>query len=696
MLGNPYVIDRPVTEQDPFATRYAILARVAQWLRQGRPMVFVYGAPRVGKTTFLRQLATDLASDLRVVQVGFFWPAGADADLAIQQLQRTVGEALAATQGQPALHGRVAVLVDGMTVADLCREASAAMLSKWQDWARELADVCFAVTVSGRPEGGIDCNTVATGLPTVELEGLELEETEVLLQRPVKDRMAYDFEALRRVWEWSSGHPFFVQLFGRVLFDAHSGHGRVQAHDVENSVPAVLEGSRSFFETVWQACSSQAQLLLAVSTALRGRHSIVAARDLRDAALMQGVELPAELVQAGLSELLSVGVLQRLGQDTYSLFPMVLLRALVKYRPLAETLDELRNRRQLALLRRTRPRGAVNWSATGAWLGAVAVLAAAILLWNGRGSGQRLVMGASPTATPASIATQDWSAMGASVGRIVYMAKDAPDDTWDIWVMRGDGLDPKRLTDNPADDSAPAWSADGKQIVFVSDRDGNKEIYVIKADGTQPINLTHNAYEDETPACSPDGSTIAFSSYRDGNWEIYVMGMDGSDPKRLTQNKGADRSPTWSPDSERIAFASNRDGNWEIYTMNRDGTEEQRLTRDDATDSSPAWSPAGSTIAFESYRDGDMEIYLMGSRQSPAAAPGASEGALSADLDASDVSNDHYSNEHAPAWARGGTRLLYYSNRDGGWDIFSMKPDGTEKTNLTLSVTLEQSPAWHE
>ena len=64
--------------------------------------------------------------------------------------------------------------------------------------------------------------------------------------------------------------------------------------------------------------------------------------------------------------------------------------------------------------------------------------------------------------------------------------------------------------------------------------------------------------------------------------------------------------------------------------------------------------------------------------------------------DQRNISNDPYSNEHRPTWARRGTRLLYYSNRDGGWDIFSMKPDGTEKSNLTLSPALEQSPVWQE
>src|SRR5512136_1141840 len=98
MLGNPYVIDRPVTEEDPFATRYPVLARVGQWLRQGKQIVFIHGAPRAGKTSFLRQLASDLASDFAVLQVNYSWQAGLDADSTLRELQRAVDEGLGAVQ----------------------------------------------------------------------------------------------------------------------------------------------------------------------------------------------------------------------------------------------------------------------------------------------------------------------------------------------------------------------------------------------------------------------------------------------------------------------------------------------------------------------------------------------------------------------------------------------------------------------
>ncbi len=58
---------------------------------------------------------------------------------------------------------------------------------------------------------------------------------------------------------------------------------------------------------------------------------------------------------------------------------------------------------------------------------------------------------------------------------------------------------------SPLDVQAPAWSPDGRTIVFVSWRDGNGEVYAMDADGSSPRNLTQNPAKDVRPAWSPDG-----------------------------------------------------------------------------------------------------------------------------------------------------------------------------------------------
>ena len=189
-------------------------------------------------------------------------------------------------------------------------------------------------------------------------------------------------------------------------------------------------------------------------------------------------------------------------------------------------------------------------------------------------------------------------------------------DLPEVYVMGPEGANPVRLTDTQGINGQPEWSADGKQIAFMSTRTGNPEIFLMNADGSNPVNLTNRPGQDQAPSWSRTGNRIAFQSNRDGNFEIYVMNADGSSVTRLTSHAGVDQFPTWSPDAQRIAFQ--RDG--QIYVMNADGSGTTRLTNmpggADMPASMPAhnmpdWSPDGKRIAFMTTRDGYPAIYVM-------------------------------------------------------------------------------------
>ncbi len=211
------------------------------------------------------------------------------------------------------------------------------------------------------------------------------------------------------------------------------------------------------------------------------------------------------------------------------------------------------------------------------------------------------------TDNPATDTDPAWSPEGR---RIAFTSNRAGND--DIWLMGEDGSGPVQLTTDPASDTNSTWSAGGgRNIAFVSTRDGDAEIFVMNEDGTGQDQLTQNDTPDATPAWSPDDARIAFRSERDGNSEIYVMNVDGSGVTRLTTAPGDDVSPNWSPDGEQIAFASQRDGNWEIYVMDADGSDQTRLTRNLEVDLDPTWSPDEQLMAFTSNRDGNNEIYEM-------------------------------------------------------------------------------------
>ena len=171
---------------------------------------------------------------------------------------------------------------------------------------------------------------------------------------------------------------------------------------------------------------------------------------------------------------------------------------------------------------------------------------------------------------------------------------------------------PRALTRGPFLDAAPAFTPDGKALLFVSDRDGNADVFTMPFDpddpgaGDKARNLTRAPAGDYRPAASPDGKTVAFSSDRD-HWrdypfqaEIYVMNRDGSSLRRLTKTDAMNGSPAWSRDGRTLFFYSNREGDpksFRVWAMDQDGKHQRPLTAKELSAFSPAVMPDGR-VAF--------------------------------------------------------------------------------------------------
>lgn len=114
---------------------------------------------------------------------------------------------------------------------------------------------------------------------------------------------------------------------------------------------------------------------------------------------------------------------------------------------------------------------------------------------------------------------QDWSPDGT---KIAYSSGFGSADL-EIWTMNVDGTGQVKQTTATGNDTEPHWSPDGSKLVFVSQRDGNREIYVLDLNSGGQSNLTRNAADDDEPDWSPDGTKIVFSSNRENNNKLFTM-----------------------------------------------------------------------------------------------------------------------------------------------------------------------------
>ncbi|MBW9271568.1 MAG: hypothetical protein K1566_18170, partial [Candidatus Thiodiazotropha sp. (ex. Lucinisca nassula)] len=206
---------------------------------------------------------------------------------------------------------------------------------------------------------------------------------------------------------------------------------------------------------------------------------------------------------------------------------------------------------------------------------------------------------------------------------------------YDIYRANADGSGLTPLTDNPKYDAEPIVSADGKSIVFGSQREGDFDIYRMDVDGSNVQRLTDTEGYDGGPWFSPDSTKVVWRAWHPttaaekAQWQenmkqdyiqstpldIWVMNADGSNKIRLTDNGATNWAPSWHPDGKRIVFSSNMDDwrddyktyghNFELYLINSDGSGLERITYNKIFDSFPMFSPNGKKIVFGSNRNPD-------------------------------------------------------------------------------------------
>ena len=169
----------------------------------------------------------------------------------------------------------------------------------------------------------------------------------------------------------------------------------------------------------------------------------------------------------------------------------------------------------------------------------------------------------------------------------------------------------KVLRSFPVKIEAPNWTPDGRYLIY------NSEGKLFKIDISDPerieqINTGFATRNNNDHVLSVSGKRIAISHHtqEDGRSRIYILPIEGGTPQLITA-MGPSYLHGWSPDEKWIAYCAQRNNNYDVYVIPAEGGVEIRLTDAEGLDDGPEYSPDGKHIWFNSVRTGLMQVWRM-------------------------------------------------------------------------------------
>ena len=238
-------------------------------------------------------------------------------------------------------------------------------------------------------------------------------------------------------------------------------------------------------------------------------------------------------------------------------------------------------------------------------------------------------------------------------------------------------------------------------IFFSSTRsDPDGDIFRMETDGANQAQVTSDPNSDIFPALLPSTrEKLAFASNRDNapQHDLFTSQPDGTLPVNHTgaQTASEELQPSWDPSGDRLAFASDLDhvgSFYGVYTFDfGSGLISTVSVQSGSQALSPSWSPDGDWIAYASNRDGDYEVFKV-------KPDGSGEEKLTDNADDDGFDGSLWlgglPEARGISWSPDGTQLAFVSDRNANLDIFVINADGTGPKQVTTHTADDYDPFW--
>lgn len=176
-------------------------------------------------------------------------------------------------------------------------------------------------------------------------------------------------------------------------------------------------------------------------------------------------------------------------------------------------------------------------------------------------------------------------------GRKLALVLSGSNGNFDIYTLDLATQNLTRITDDPAIDTEPTWSADGQTLYFTSDRGGAAQIYAVPAQaGARARRITFGVPYAARPRMSPDGRQLAVVTQEGGAFRLGMVDLASGTVSTLTRGS-LDESPSFSPNGTVLIYAGREAGRGVLATVSVDGQVTTRLKSGDGEVREPVWGP---------------------------------------------------------------------------------------------------------